>query len=131
MLARPFCGFCSPSQLLPSPAPFPTSTFPLPPAPFPPHISDFHRLDAVRRLKTKHFAVEIQFCLEAPDDRVGSAEPVLLSFEREVGHRQPLTLHGVGHHLRLIGWNNLVFEPLEKNERARQPVYGVNGRPLP
>src|SRR5688572_3757934 len=94
-------------------------------------VLDPHRLNRIGRRESKYRAVKVQLRLEAPDDSVRLPEAVLLALEREVRNGQTLRAHGVGHHLRLVRRDDLVFQALEQNQRALEPVDEVNRRSSP
>ena len=76
--------------------------------------------------KAEYGRVKIQLGFQTANDGVGLAEPVLLAFERDIGDRQPLAPHGVGHQLRLVRWHDAILEPLEEDEGTGQTVGRVN-----
>src|SRR5215203_1264763 len=89
-------------------------------------VSNFNRLDVVRRRESEDLAVEVELGLEAADDRLGATEAVLLAFEQEQRHRESFRAYGGGHHLRLVRRHDLVLESLEQDQRARQAIDEVN-----
>src|SRR5262249_46210730 len=63
--------------------------------------------------------------------RVFSApEAVLLTRERQISHRQSLRLERGHHALGLARRHDAIVEPLEDDDRARQPIDRVNRRAL-
>src|SRR5688572_21341958 len=93
-------------------------------------IVDLYRVDRVGRCEAEYGSVEIELALEALNNCRSLSEAVLLPYEREVGDRKPFGAQCLGHHLRLVRRDHLVFEPLEQDQRAGQPVDGMDRRAL-
>src|SRR5512135_1171607 len=55
---------------------------------------------------------------------------MLLSLKWQVSDGYLLRFQGMKHLLSLVRWHDLVFEPLEKDDRAGDLVYKVDGRTL-
>lgn len=81
-------------------------------------IFDWDWLNGVGQREAEDAGVEVQLGLERPLDGFGFAEAVLLAFEGQVRHWQPLRAQRLNHLLRLRRWNHAVFEPLEQDHRT-------------
>src|SRR5262245_2006592 len=90
-----------------------------------------HRLDWVRQWETEDARVKVKLAVERSLDVLRPPEAMLLALEGNVGDGQPFPAQGFDHHLRLVRRDDLAFEPLKEDHRAREPVREINRRPLP
>src|SRR5437016_2344586 len=63
-------------------------------------------------------------------DMLCLAKPMLLTFVRNVGDRNAFLLNGRIHHLSLVWRYDLVFQPLEQDQRHVQTVDMMDRRAL-
>ena len=89
-------------------------------------VVDRQRLNRVCRGKSKDRAIEIELGLEAPNDVFRFAKAVLFTGKCHISNREPFPDRGGCHHLGLVRWNDLVFEPLEQDQRRRQSIGEMN-----
>src|SRR5262245_55196489 len=99
------------------------------PSPFALQVVDGNRLDGICRRKAEDLPIKIKLRLETARNRFRPAESVLLAFECQIGHRQPLVADRVRHHLGLVGRHDLVLESLEEDEWTGETVDRMNRRP--
>src|SRR5205823_14743730 len=71
--------------------------------------------------------IEIQFGVESALDRLRSAEAVLLAIEQQILQRQTFGFERRYHRLRLVGRDDWVIRPLEKDDRNSQALDEMNG----